>query len=740
MLNTQLLDRPSLVLIIDDDPQIISVYQEFLSEKNHRVLSASTGTEGLRIASKEKPKVLLLDVGLPDMSGFEVCEKMKADPYLCNVPIILVTGMGDRESQIKGLDCGANDFLRKPVDLNVLYARVRASIKYMHALEELQAIMDELEQRVQERTHELRQANAQLEEGIQERRRVEEALRISEERYALAARGANDGLWDWNMENGDVYFSGRWLEMAGYQEGELAGHMDSWYEMIHPDDLELFKSDLITHIRGHSPNFEVEYRIHQKDGTQRWMRCRGLAVRNAENEATRMAGSQTDITEEKSRQDQILHNAFHDELTGLPNRTLFLDRLGHTVRRVDKQPDENFAVLYLGIERFNLIVESMGFQAGDRLLSKISERLKKAIRPGDTLARIEGDEFAVIMEGLPNLGYAKQEAERLKIDLLPPFKLDERDVFVSAGTGIIMRPQVRKTPEEILRNARTAMGRALSEGMAGQQVYSSGLHQAVVSELELETELRQAVERNEFLLHYQPIVSIAENRVIGFEALMRWESPSRGLVSPMKFIPLAEETGLIVPMTWWCMEEASRQAVTWNQGIASASPIYISVNLSSKIFAQPDLIDRTKALLNGSAHTHLKMEITESAVLEHEDRVTKTLDALKKLGVEMLLDDFGTGYSSLSYLHRLPIDYLKIDRSFVGQMGPSGKNFELVRSIVNMAHSLEMKVVAEGVETDDQLKQLSDLKCEFAQGYLLAKPMKEADASAWLEKGLQLTA
>lgn len=576
---------------------------------------------------------------------------------------------------------------------------------------------------------------------------TQEALRESQERYELAVSGANDGLWDWNLKTNEIYFSPRWKSMLGCEESEISNTPDAWFERVHPEDIEQLKGQISLHLEGLTPHFENEHRILHKDGTYRWMLIRGMAVRDTNGKASRMAGSQTDITERKQVEKQLLHDAFHDVLTGLPNRALFRDRLGQAIERSKRTSDYFFAVLFLDIDRFKVINDSLGHMIGDQLLVAIAQRLKACLRGGDTVARLGGDEFTILLDDVKNINNATDIAERIHLELMHPFSLNEQEVFTTASIGIAIGGGSQSAPaigydcpENLLRDADTAMYRAKSMGRARHEVFDTTMHTRAVALLQLENDLRRAIERDEFQLHYQPIVSLTTGRLDGFEALVRWQHPERGLISPAEFIPIAEETGLIVPIGLWVLYNACYQMYDWQQFYPELL-LTISVNLSSKQFLQPDLVKQIDQILRETRldARSLKLEITESAVMENAESAIKMLFQLKALGVHLHIDDFGTGYSSLSYLHRFPIDQLKIDRSFISRIGAKDDSLEIVRAIVTLAHTLELNVTAEGVETAEQLSQLREMECEYGQGYFFAKPLTQESAKELIVTTQQLT-
>ena len=585
-----------------------------------------------------------------------------------------------------------------------------------------------LESRVIERTAELQRANQALRVQMEELEATERALRESEEQYALATRGANDGLWDWDLRTDEVYFSQRWKAILGQKDSDISGVINEWFQRVHPEDLEQVKNDLSNHMKGLTPHFENEHRMLHTNGEYLWVLTRGLAVRDEGNNAYRMAGSLTDINAWKLAEEQLLHDAFHDVLTGLPNRALFVDRLGQAIERNKRRRDNNFAILFLDLDRFKVINDSLGHTIGDRLLVAIARRLEVFLRTVDTVARIGGDEFVILLEEIRGPEDAKRVATRIQEELALPFFPNDHKVFTSVSIGIVISTTEYDRPEDILRDADIAMYRAKAKGRARYEIFDSEMRAQAVARLELETDLRRAIGFQEFQVHYQPIVSLDSNRIIGFEALVRWQHPDRGLIPPEEFIYVAEETGLIIPIDWWVLRTACQQLADWQEGYPSDPPLTISVNVSAKHFANLDLVRQVENILQatGLDSDSLKLEITESVFMETDETAQKAFAQLRNLGIQLQIDEFGTGYSSLGYLQRFPVDTIKIDRSFVSRMDGQTTNAEIVRTIVRLARELNMEAIAEGVETREQLDQLKDLDCDFGQGFLISKPMNSA--------------
>ncbi len=550
---------------------------------------------------------------------------------------------------------------------------------------------------------------------ITERKRAEAALRESEQRYALAVNGANDGLWDWNLSSDRLYFSPRWWLMLGEEKHDEDVDPDAWWSRVHFEDLADLKEALANHLEGRSAYFQSEHRMLHADGTYRWMLARGLAVRDGDGRPSRIAGSQTDITDRK----------VHDPLTGLPNRALFLDRLGTALRRGRRRMGTTCAVLFLDLDRFKVVNDSLGHLTGDHLLVGVAKGLEACLRPGDTVARLGGDEFTILLEDISSVEDASQVAERVHAQLESPFTINGQDIFTTASIGIAVSVTGRESAEELLRDADTAMYRAKSQGSGRHQLFDQDMRQHAVAQLRIETDIRHAIDREEFVLHYQPIVSLSSEKVTGFEALIRWQHPDRGLIGPFEFIPIAEETGLIVTIGHWVLNAACRQLREWQTGFGSGDGLTVSVNLSPKQFNHPRLVQQVEQALLASELTPrcLELEITESAFIDNAEAAIAMIESLRAMGVQVSIDDFGTGYSSLSYLHRFPVDTLKIDQSFVSKMDKDGKQVELVSTIIKMATNLGIQVVAEGVETGAQRRHLKRLSCDFMQGFAFSKPV-----------------
>ncbi|MEM7307058.1 MAG: GGDEF and EAL domain-containing protein [Planctomycetota bacterium] len=553
-------------------------------------------------------------------------------------------------------------------------------------------------------------------------------------RYDALVVGARDVLWHWDVRTDQVRFSPRWAELLGLDPAEVGRTAEEWFVLVHPNDLDGLRAAIAEHLSGQSDICEVEYRIRHADGSYRWVACRAVA-QEREGGAVVLAGSHADVHDFKSGAGRMLTDLFRDPLTGLPSRALFLERLGRSMTRMRLDPREQYAVLVLDLDRFQTVNDGLGHEAGDRLLTEVTSRLSGCVREGDTLTRLGSDKFAVLLDGLRRPGQALRVAESVLGALAPPIVLEGEEIFPSAGVGVAIGVQAYEKAEDVMSDAYSAMHRAKQDGGASYQIFDPEMQARSVARLRLEADLRHAVDRGELCLHYQPIVEMESGRIAGFEALLRWLNPERGLVSPGDFVPVAEETGLITPIGSWVLDEACRTSRRWNERYANGTPISVSVNLSGRQFAEPDLASEIEAAI--AKHEldprALKLEITESVLMENSASNASQIKKLRDLGLELMIDDFGTGYSSLSSLHRFPIGTLKIDRTFVSRMEFEEENSEIVRTIMTLGKNLDMSVVAEGVETQAQLDQLRDLGCEMGQGFLFSNAVDAESAEAWLE-------
>lgn len=573
---------------------------------------------------------------------------------------------------------------------------------------------------------------------VTERERATEALRESEYKLRGLLESMNEGLVQVDGQQVIQFVNDRFCEMTGYCHEELVGKTN--FDVFLDDEgRQMVAAANEERLKGLSGHYEV--RLKKKNGELLWMIVGGAPIINAEGAIVGTMGVFTDITERKRAEDRLLHDAFYDNLTGLANRTLFIDHLQMAIARGHRDKESLYSVLFLDFDRFKVINDSLGHAEGDRLLQQIARRLENSVRNCDLVARLGGDEFTILLTDLADASDATLVAERIQEDLKAPFDLGAGEMFMSASIGITLSSVGHHSAEEMLRDADIAMYRAKAKGKAQYQVFDREMHAHAMSQLQLETELRRALQSEEFYLEFQPIMNLETEAVVGFEALIRWCHPQRGVVSPGEFIGAAEENGLILPIGWWILGEACRRMREWQTENPLAEQLSISVNLSSKQFLQFDLADRVAETLaaTGLDPRCLKLEITESHVMENSDMAVTMMNRLRALGVELSLDDFGTGYSSLSYLHRLPVSTLKIDRTFVTRMTESRENGEIVFTVIKLAQNLKMQVIAEGVESREQFERLREIGCENGQGYFFSKPLDAEDARLFIKERVNPT-
>ncbi len=569
---------------------------------------------------------------------------------------------------------------------------------------------------------------------ITERKHAEQQLRLSEERYALAARGANDGLWDWLPETKEVYYSPRWKEMLGYGVADIGASINEWFKRVHSEDFTGLRAALDLLHTGQRDKLDHEFRMHSADGSVLWFLVRGVAVRDRYGRVVRMAGSMANITGRKKAEQQLLFDAFHDAITGLPNRTLLLDRIGLALDRYQRQDGQQFAVLLIDLDRFKSINDTQGVQVGDQILCTLAQRLEKERRVGDTLARLSADEFAVLLDDISDVSNALDVANRIAKLVAQPFQLDDHDVVLTASMGVAMSATGYERAEDMLRDASLSVYRAKQNGRDRVDVFDGALRHQAMNQMRTEADLRTALEQGQLVLFYQPIVTLKTGRIAGVEALMRWRHPQRGLVFPGEFIPLAEECGLIVPMGRWAVKESVRQLVQWQQRFPRPTPLFMSVNVSAQQFRDDDLLGLVREVLaeNSFPASSLKLEITEGLLMQNPEKCYAIMQAIHDMDVRLSIDDFGTGYSSLAYLHKFPADTLKIDRSFIQAIATGESSTAIVQAITTLAAILGMEVIAEGIEAEAEANFLRSINCAYGQGYLWARPVPAEEIEVML--------
>jgi diguanylate cyclase (GGDEF)-like protein len=582
------------ILIIDDTPDNLRVLSSVLRRRGYNVRNALNWHMALTATQTALPDLILLDIMMPEIDGYEVCKRLKAFEETADIPIIFISALDDVFDKVKAFEVGGVDYISKPFEFEEVLIRVQNQLSLQTARQEILQLNAELEERVKQRT-----------------------------------------------------------------------------------------SDL-------------------------------------ENTLTRL---HLEISERQELQNKLLEVALHDSLTGLPNRVLFVKRLEKALNRAKQEVDYKFAVLFLDCDRFKVVNDSLGHSIGDELLQSIARRLQFSLKPLDTLARLGGDEFAILLENLANFQTANDTAEAILQSLSLPFQISKYEVFMNASIGISLSNKNYEKAEYLLRDADNAMYKAKSLGKSRYHLFDPIMHEQAIQLLELENDLRRALERQEFEVYYQPIVSLTTGKISGFEALLRWHHPQRGMIYPTNFIPLAEETGLIAAIDIWVLKSVCQQLNTWEKNQAIPNNITISVNLSAGIFTQAILVKEIDRIFEETQvnPVRINLEITESIIMENSDTVNRIIQELKNRRLKLVMDDFGTGYSSLGYLHNFPLYALKIDQSFVGRMLKYEENLGLVPVMIEIAHSMGVKAIAEGVETKEQLAKLKTLNCDFVQGILFAE-------------------
>ncbi|MGA2716014.1 MAG: EAL domain-containing protein [Bryobacteraceae bacterium] len=690
------------LLVVDDEEMNRNMLSRRLERAGFRVEVARDGAEALRMMDQQAFDLILLDQMMPERSGSEVLRELRMLHSAAELPVIMVTAVADSGKVAEALDSVANDYVTKPVDFAVALARIRSQLSRKHA---------------------------------------ETARKHSEERYALAARAAHDGLWDWDLLTDRIEYSERWKNMLDLQGGDIGDSPGEWLSRVHVEDLAGLRQGLAEHLENASEAFECEYRIRAGDNHYRWMEARGMAVCNSDGEPIRMAGSQSDITARKTI----------DALTGLPNRTLFSERAEAALLRAGEEAPWGFTVFFIDLDRFKLVNDSLGHVAGDQLLVQFSRRLCEAVQDYrepvgagaaphvPLVARLGGDEFTILIGGMTDSSAAASVAGRVLNAMRPPFQLERQEFFASASIGIAVSRLDHHTVTDILREADTAMYVAKSRGRACCAVFDEPMRDRAANRLRLESDLRIAIGKGQLVVFYQPRVDLDSERICGFEALLRWKHPARGLIPPSEFIPMAEETGMIREIGLWVLREACAQIKLWRRLWPRAEALDMAVNVSPVQLRDPELLSQVKEVLEeaGLEPSALQIEITESSVFDNIEEARGVLLALKKLGVGLKLDDFATGYSCLGYLGQLPFDSIKIDRSFTVDLGhQDSEKRELVRTIMDMARNLNLGVIAEGIEDKEAAAVLKQMGCRFAQGYYFSRPVEPGAIERLLAKEL----
>lgn len=681
------------ILVVEDESIVAMDIQDRLESLGYDVpATVATGERAIEKAATLRPDLVLMDIQLPgEMDGVQAADEIRRR---FGVPVVFLTANADNATIQRAKITEPFGYIIKPFEERELHTAIEMAL-YKH--------------------------------------QVDRKMKESEERYRTLVELSPEAI---ALQSSDklIYINPAGAKLLGAESpADLLSRPLT--DFVHPDFVENFRARELCLTETQRSDLKEE-KFVRADG-----QAMDVEVVMAAVTYQGMPAIQTiirDITARKRAEEQLLHNALHDSLTKLPNRVLFMDHLKLAVNHSKRRKNYMFALLFVDLDRFKIINDSLGHAVGDELLLALARRLETCLRAGDTLARLGGDEFTVLLDAINGHDDALRVAERIQEVLSQPFKLAGHEMTMSASIGIAFSDAGENMAEDLLRDADTAMYQAKALGKAQYQIFDKDMHAHAVRLQQLESELRGAIEREELRVHYQPTVSLESGRISGFEALVRWQHPERGLIPPIDFLPNAEDTGMIIEIDRWVLRQACQQMREWQDRLPSTRGIKINVNLSCKQFMQPDLVEHVKQTLSetGLAPQSLRLEITETVVMEDGDRAMKILEELRVLGVEVSLDDFGTGYSSLSYIHRFPVTTLKIDRSFIERIG-GHENGEIVRTVVAMARNLGMEVVAEGVETVEQLIQLKAISCDQAQGFYFSKPVTSEAAAVLLQNETQ---
>lgn len=843
------------ILIVDDVPENLHVLFTMLIAQGYEVRRVLNGKQALNAVLTDPPDLILLDIKMPEMDGYEVCSLLKAQPSASAIPVIFLSALDEVLDKVKAFSVGGADYISKPFQFEEVIVRIenqltiqrqkallQKEIRKSQLLAEITMKIRqslELEQILQTTVTEVQKIlqtdraviyhflpdwsgkfvvealaagclsllSRDLKDPCFEERYIElyfqgrvsaitdifqsnlqdcyiqllqqlnvranlvvpipfqdrlwglliahqctaprqwstfevellqqladqvgvaltqaellEALRQSEERYRIVVEDQTELICRFLPDRTLTFVNEAFCQYASRPHKALIGEV--FTHPIDPTDQERFWQQLVA-LNQKTPVGILELEVVTSNGETSWYQWTNRAIFNPQGQIVEYQSVGCDVTELKRAKARLLHDALHDGLTGMPNRTLFMDRLEQAIKHSQSHLDCSFAVLFVDLDRFKLVNDSLGHLVGDQLLIATAHRLRSCLRDNDTLARLGGDEFAILLADVRNTDYVEVIATRIRAAVIEPLELNGYQITITASIGIALNHAAYQNANELLRDADIAMYQAKAQGRDLHTVFNPNMHVQALALLQLENELRRAVDQQEFRVYYQPIISLSNQQIIGFEALVRWQHPESGLVYPQEFISVAEETGLIVPIGWWVLREATRQVAQWQSQVAANPPLTISVNLSGQQFSQPDMVAQVAAILqeSGLNSRYLRLEITEGVIMVSAESAITALSQLREMGVQLYVDDFGTAYSSLSRLHSFPLDALKIDRSFVTQLEAIEGSVEIVRAIITLAHNLRMYVIAEGVETADQAQRLRILGCEYAQGYFWGRPL-----------------
>ena len=684
--------KTSVALVVDDDPVMRILTRKALESDGFSVHEAQDGRAAITTFSRIQPDIVLMDVMMPELDGYGACRGIRELAQGSRTPILMLTGLDDVDSINQAFDAGATDFIAKPINWGILGHRVRYLLRSASVLEQLVR---------------------------------------NQESLAEAQRIAHLGNWEWDIEKDRVYWSVETSRVLALESGATTANISRFLERIHPEERPQAQAALKDSVK-EGNTIDSTHRLILDDGSIRYVHILALTRRTADGRGCFVTGTVQDITDRRKAEEKIRYLAYYDALTTLPNRQFFLEQLQRSLATAQRH-SRLLGVLSLDLDQFKRVNDTLGHSLGDDLLVAVSRRLSDCVRSADAVARLDfgtdrlarlgGDEFSLLLTDLAQFHDAARVAQRILDQLKMPFQLGEQEVFVTASIGIALFPNDGENSESLVKNADTAMHYAKEQGRNNYQFYGAAMNTTALEKLSLEGQLRKALERQEFILHYQPKVDASDGRVTGVEALVRWNHPELGIVGPNQFISVAEDIGLIIPLGEWVIATACRQLCAWQQ--QGCAPISVAVNIAGSHFRQPSLLSVVADTLRdtGLDPGQLEIELTESMLMDNVEATIAVLRDLKAMGVRLAIDDFGTGYSSLAYLKRFPLDTLKIDRSFIKDTPGDTGDAALTTAIIGMAHSLNLSVVAEGVELQVQFDFLKDRGCDVIQGFLISRPM-----------------
>lgn len=707
------------ILIVDDTPANIDVLGAMLMD-DYEISVAVNGSMALDIASSNTPPdIILLDIMMPVMDGYEVAKKLKSSDKTRRIPIIFVTAKIEDTDEALGFDLGAVDYIRKPVNASVTMARIKSQLELKRYRDRLTLLVEEKSTQVVASQKDLNDKNSQLSKVTQDLRHKEIAAHKNQVYFKELFMSSPYGIILVGIDNRIIRSNNSFSKLLGYSVGEVLNKKLSKF-LIETGEDETHKDLINRAIEGDTVS--IETRCSHKNGYLIPISAMAYPVK-IKNQVQGVFVFYENISHRKVFEEKLKHQAYHDSLTGIPNRLFFSERLDYVIENQKNSPQIKFAVLLIDLDRFKSVNDTLGHQAGDELLKKVTSKIQVYLRSKDTLARLGGDEFAVLLPDIKDKDQVSMIASRIRDAAESRFIIENQHVHISASIGIVFDTARYADGNHLLRDADLAMYNAKDSGKAQFKFFSPQMHENLMNSVTLEKELRAGIENDQFELYFQPIIRVSDLKTEGFEALVRWNFPGKGVIPPDQFIPIAEETGLIIPMGDWIIRSACKRMNALKQRYKE--PLSLNINVSVKQFLQKDFHKDLLGIINeyGLKCSDIKLEFTESLLMEHTDSAVRKLEELKKSGFSLAIDDFGTGYSSLSYLQKFPIDQIKIDRSFINSMGRHEESYEIVKSILSLSKSLGLTIVAEGVETEEQLKMLSQLSCESAQGYYFSKPM-----------------